>query len=211
MLGTHDLGIFLLASVLLWITPGPDMMYIVARSVAQGRAAGILSVLGIGSGILVHTVFAAVGLSIVLTTSAWAFAVVKVAGAAYLIVLGIRVLRQKVGPRPPDAVPAVAAWTVYRQGVLCNLLNPKVAVFFLAFLPQFVDPGAGRSPLPFLFLGGLFVIGGTLWCLLVALAAAGAGATIRRHATAMAWVERGSGFVYIGLGLNLLRARPHAA
>jgi|SRR6185503_3461136 len=211
MLGTHDLWAFLLASVLLWITPGPDNMYILARSIAQGRRAGIVSALGIGSGVLVHTLAAALGLSAVLAASSWAFLAVKVAGAAYLICLGVAALRRPVAPLVAPTLEIASGWRVYRQGVLSNILNPKVAVFFLAFLPQFVDPGTGWGPLPFLVLGGLFVIGGTLWCVLFALGAATATSTLRRSPRLLVWLERLSGCVYIALGLNLLRSRPQSA
>lgn len=211
MLGTHDLWVFVLASFLLWITAGPDTMYILARSIAQGRAAGVLSVFGISSGILVHTLFAAFGLSIILTTSAWAFTIVKISGAAYLIYLGVQVFRQRIEGHAASDVTAMDAWQVYRQALLCNVLNPKVAIFFLAFLPQFVDPEARLGPLPFLFLGTVFVVGGTLWCLVVSVCAASAATTIRRNSRLMTWLERGSGCVYIGLGLNLLRSKPQAA
>ena len=102
-------------------------------------------------------------------------------------------------------------WQVYRQGVLCNALNPKVAVFFLAFLPQFVDPVATLGPIPFLLLGAVFVVGGTMWCFGVAVCAASATRTIRRNPALMTWLERASGCVYIGLGLNLLRSKPQTA
>ncbi len=209
-LGTHDLPAFMLASFLLWITPGPDTMYILARSIAQGMRAGVLSALGIGCGVLIHTALAAFGLSALLATSASAFQVVKVAGAGYLIYLGVRALRKTGKPATPE-VDAAHPGRIFRQGVLTNALNPKVAIFFLAFLPQFVDPAAGLGPLPFLLLGGLFVSGGTLWCLLVAAGAARATRAIRRHAGLMTWLERLSGVVYIGLGLNLLRSRPQPA
>jgi threonine/homoserine/homoserine lactone efflux protein len=211
MLGTHDFWAFLLASFLLWITPGPDTMYILARSVAQGRRAGALSVLGISSGIVVHTLAAAVGLSALLATSAWAFAVVKLAGAAYLIYLGIQALLTRARPAGAPDVKPMSNWQVYRQGFVCNVLNPKVAVFFLAFLPQFVDPQSGLGPLPFLVLGGVFVFGGTLWCLCVAMSAAGATRAVRRNAGLMVWLERASGCVYVALGLHLLRSRPQPA
>jgi threonine/homoserine/homoserine lactone efflux protein len=210
MLGTHDLPAFLLASFLLWITPGPDTMYILARSIAQGMRAGALSALGIGCGILIHTALAAFGLSALLATSAAAFQVVKVAGAGYLIYLGIRALRTPSQPATPE-VDAADPGRIFRQGVWTNALNPKVAIFFLAFLPQFVDPAAGLGPLPFLLLGGLFVSGGTLWCLLVAAGAARATRAIRQNAAVMTWLERLSGCVYIGLGFNLLRSRPQPA
>jgi threonine/homoserine/homoserine lactone efflux protein len=207
MLGTHDLATFMLASFLLWITPGPDTMYILARSIAQGTRAGVFSVLGISCGILVHTAMAAFGLSALLAASAAAFQALKVAGAGYLIYLGIQAMRRP-GKLATPQVDAAEPGRIFRQGVLTNALNPKVAIFFLAFLPQFVDPTAGLGPLPFLLLGGLFVTGGTLWCLLLAAGAAGATRAIRRNAGVMTWLERLSGCVYIGLGLNLLRSRP---
>src|SRR5215510_10773308 len=129
MAGVHDLWAFLAASFLLWLTPGPDTMYILARSIAQGRRAGLLSALGIGSGILVHTLLAAFGLSAVLATSAWAFAVVKVSGAAYLIYLGLQALRKKIEPLTTPNLSPLSGWRLYRQGVLSNTLNPKVAIF----------------------------------------------------------------------------------
>lgn len=211
MFGVHDLWPFLAASFLLWLTPGPDTMYILTRSIAQGRRAGVLSALGIGTGILIHTLLAAFGLSAILAASAWAFAVVKTAGAVYLIYLGIQALRKKAGSLDaPDLTPT-SGWSIYRQGVLCNTLNPKVAIFFLAFLPQFVDPAGRGGPMPFLFLGAFWVFGGTLWCLGQAVCAAGATRSIRRNPVMMRWLGRLTGCVYVALGLNLLRSRPHSA
>ncbi len=211
MAGIHDLWVFLAASFLLWLTPGPDTMFILARSIAQGRRAGVMSALGIGSGLLIHTLLAAFGLSAILAASAWAFAAVKTAGAVYLIYLGVQVLRKKVGTLAvPDPSP-MGDWRVYRQGVVTNTLNPKVAIFFLAFLPQFVDPAAGRGPMPFLVLGAIFVVGGTLWCLGQAVCAASATRTIRRNPALLGWLERLSGCVYIALGLNLLRSKSQPA
>lgn len=211
MTGIHDLPAFLLASFLLWITPGPDTMFILARSIASGSRSGVLSVLGISTGILVHTAFAAFGLSALLATSAVAFGVLKVAGACYLIVLGVQALRKRSHGLATPEVRATNPWRVYRQGVTTNVLNPKVAIFFLAFLPQFVDSRATPGPVPFLLLGGFFVVGGTLWCLGIALCASLATRAIRSHPQAMVWLERLSGCVYIGLGLNLLRAKPQTA
>jgi threonine/homoserine/homoserine lactone efflux protein len=211
MLGTHDLWAFLAASFLLWLTPGPDTMYILARSIAQGRRAGVMSALGIGSGLLIHTLVAAFGLSAILAASAWAFAVVKTAGAVYLIYLGIQALRKKVGSLDAPDLRPIGSWRVYRQGVLSNTLNPKVAIFFLAFLPQFVDPAGGRGPMPFLVLGAIFVVGGTLWSLGQAVCAASATRSIRRNPALLRWLERLTGCVYIALGLNLLRSKPQPA
>ena len=211
MLGTHDLWAFLAASFLLWLTPGPDTMYILTRSISQGRRAGVMSALGIGSGLLIHTLLAAFGLSAVLATSAWAFAVVKTAGAAYLIYLGLQALRRKVGTLGAPDLSPVGNWRVYRQGVVSNTLNPKVAIFFLALLPQFVDPAAGLGPMPFVFLGAICVIGGTLWSLGQAVCAASATQTIGRNPALLRWLDRFSGCVYIALGLNLLRSKPQPA
>ena len=211
MFGAHDLWAFVAASFLLWLTPGPDTMYILARSIAQGRRAGVMSALGIGSGLLVHTLLAAFGLSAILAASAWAFATVKTAGAMYLIYLGLQALRKKIGRLVAPSLIPIGSWRVYRQGVVSNTLNPKVAIFFLAFLPQFVDAAAGDGPIPFLFLGAIFVVGGTLWSIGQAVCAASATRTIRRNPALLGWLERLSGCVYIALGLNLLRSKPQPA
>ncbi len=208
MFGAHDLWAFVAASFLLWLTPGPDTMYILARSIAQGRRAGVMSALGIGSGLLVHTLLAAFGLSAILAASAWAFAAVKTAGAVYLIYLGLQALRKKIGRLDAPSLIPIGSWRVYRQGVVSNTLNP---IFFLAFLPQFVDAAAGDGPIPFLFLGAIFVVGGTLWSIGQAVCAASATRTIRRNPALLGWLERLSGCVYIALGLNLLRSKPQPA
>lgn len=207
MFGTHNLSAFLLSSFFLWITPGTDTMYILARSISQGRQAGLISVLGISSGILVHTTFAAFGLSAILATSAWAFTTIKIAGAVYLIYLGLQAWLKKSQPLSTPEINSMTSWQIYRQGVITNVLNPKVAIFFLAFLPQFVEPTAGFGALPFLWLGILFVTGGTVWCLLVAGFAAMATNTVRENQQVSGWLERITGCVYIGLGLNLLRSK----
>ena len=147
-------------------------MFILARSIALGLRAGVLSVLGISTGILVHTSFAAFGLSALLATSAVAFSLLRFAGALYLVYLGVQALRKKHHDLVTSEVEAIAPFRLFRQGVMTNVLNPKVAVFFLAFLPQFVDTQAYPGPAPFLLLGVIFVTGGTLWCLGVALCAA---------------------------------------
>jgi threonine/homoserine/homoserine lactone efflux protein len=207
MLGTHDLPTFMLASLLLNVTPGPDTLYIVSRSVSQGRRAGFVSALGISTGCLVHTGLTAFGLSAVLSTSAAAFNTVKIAGALYLIYLGIRALGSR--PAATKDAPTVPrpALALYRQGVMTNVLNPKVALFFLAFLPQFIVPGSGLGPVPFLALGLLFVVQGTLWCVLLVLFASRATEAIRMNGRAALMLERFTGGVFIALGLNLLRTR----
>jgi threonine/homoserine/homoserine lactone efflux protein len=209
MFGIHDFAAFVGAGLLLNISPGPDNLYIVSRSVTQGRRAGLLSALGTGSGCLVHTTAAAFGLSTILALSSLAFDIVKYAGAAYLVYLGVRALVAK--PRDAGLLRidpgSGGSWAVYRQGAVTNILNPKVALFFLAFLPQFIDVHAGYGVLPFLILGGVFVFNGTIWCLLLALAAALAADTLRRIPRLAGALDRASGVVMIALGLNLLRAK----
>jgi threonine/homoserine/homoserine lactone efflux protein len=164
MFGIHDFGLFLTAGILLNLTPGPDTVYILGRSIAQGRAAGVASAFGICVGSIVHTCAAALGLSALLATSGWAFSAVKLAGAAYLIFLGIRTLLQRRADlNLPAHFKQRRAAVAFRQGILTNILNPKVALFFLAFLPQFIDSAAPAKMIAFLFLGLTFVTTGTIW------------------------------------------------
>lgn len=207
MLQAHEFWLFFSASFLLWITPGPDTMYILARTISQGRFAGLLSVLGVSTGILAHTLFAAIGLSALLATSALAFSVVKLLGAAYLIYLGIQAWRSHRKPDTSIGVSAQRSSLLFYQGFLTNLLNPKIAIFFLAFLPQFVAPESANSASIFLFLGGIFVLGGTLWCLLLVAFAASFTKTARSNPRLSQVIGKATGLVYIGLGLNLLRAK----
>lgn len=202
--GTHDLALFVLAGLLLNITPGPDTLYIVARGSVQGLRAGVAAALGIGAGTFVHIGAAAAGLSALLAASATAFTVVKLVGAAYLVYVGISLLRSTgAGAIPSTALPSATLRTVFLQGFLTNVLNPKVALFFLAFLPQFVDANAPSKPLAFLFLGAVFNLNGTLWNLFVAWSAARVGAGLRRSAAVTKWIERciGGFFVYLGVRL----------
>src|SRR5919112_3699123 len=154
----ETLAVFALASLALIAFPGPSVFYILARSFAGGRRAGLVSMLGVETGGLIHVAGATLGLSALLASSAVAFGVVKYAGAAYLVWLGISRLRAK---EPPE-LPPMPDGRVFRQGVLVNVLNPKTALFFLAFLPQFVDPGAGPVAPQMLVLGTLLVAIGTL-------------------------------------------------
>lgn len=205
MLNIHDLSLFVLAGVLLNLTPGPDTLFIVSHAAARGWPAGAMAALGIGAGCLVHVVAAAVGLSALLATSATAFAIVKWLGAAYLVWIGLTML---AGARPALSVatPAAAAAglrTVFVRGALTNALNPKVAMFFVAFLPQFVDSSGSQRALSLLVLGGIFDLTGTLWNLTLAWLAAGAVRRIGAAARAAAWLSRGVGAAFVVLGLRL--------
>jgi len=192
------LGLFLAASAALVAVPGPAVLYIVARTVAHGRRAGLVSMLGIEAGALVHVAAAALGLSALVASSAAAFAVVKYAGAAYLIFLGVQALRRSGSTaRGGGGAPtAPAARRLFRDGMLVNALNPKVAVFFLAFLPQFVDPDGGSVTLQVLVLGTCFIAVAALLDALWALLAAGLG----RRLGVGRGLDRLSAGVYFALG-----------
>jgi threonine/homoserine/homoserine lactone efflux protein len=246
MFGTEHLLLFVVSGLLLNITPGQDTLYIVGRSVSQGRRAGLLSVLGISSGSAVHTVAAAFGLSAILAASSQAFFALKLAGAAYLAYLGLRMILERapatddiapataniapatadIAPATADIAPATAnialatanialatanrvtfaresGWAIFRAGFFTNLLNPKVALFFMAFLPQFVASSAESRVLAFLFLGTIFIVNGTLWCLVLVWGASAVSARLRRHAARGALVKRATGAVFVGLGVRL--------
>ncbi|HEY7512869.1 MAG TPA: LysE family translocator [Vicinamibacteria bacterium] len=202
MIDTTTLGLFVAAAALLLITPGPAVLYIVARSVEQGRAAGIVSVLGIQAGTLVHVAAAAFGVSAVLVSSALAFSVLKYAGAAYLVYLGIRTLTRSEADGEPGVLPRERSLgRVFVQGVVVNVLNPKTAIFFLAFLPQFVDPARGAVAGQVLLLGLVFVSLGAFTDGTWALLAGSAAGFLRNHAGFRRGQRYVAGSVCLGLGI----------
>lgn len=204
MLGIHSLWLFVLSGVLLNVTPGPDTAYIIGRSAQIGWRGGAAAALGISAGCLVHVFAAAIGLSALLAASSVAFTAIKWIGAAYLIYTGIRML---LAPSPAaDAVTVPRAKTlrqVFWQGALTNALNPKVALFFLAFLPQFVDAEAPGKALAFVVLGLIFIGTGTVWNLGMAAFAAKAAGRIRQSGRALVWLNRALGAMFIGLGVRV--------
>jgi threonine/homoserine/homoserine lactone efflux protein len=203
MFDSQALLLFVIAGLVLNFTPGPDLLYITARSLGQGWRAGAASAFGIGAGCLVHTVAAALGISVLLKASPVAYDALRLAGAAYLIWLGVQALRQRAVPNAVDALPPDSLRKVFWQGFVTNVLNPKVALFFLAFLPQFADPARGAFALQVLVLGLIFIFNGLWVCLLVARSAAAMADWARRRAGAMTWIQRGSGALLVGLGLHL--------
>jgi threonine/homoserine/homoserine lactone efflux protein len=197
-----SIGIFAVAAILLLLTPGPAVLYIVARSIEQGRVAGLASVCGIATGTLVHVLAAALGLSALLASSALAFAVVKYAGAVYLIYIGVRRLKRSDAPAAQINLPRRSLGRLYRDGFVVNLLNPKTALFFLAFLPQFVDPSRGAVATQIAFLGLLFTLMGMTSDALYALVAGTAGRWVKRNGRYLRWERYVTGGVFIGLGLT---------
>jgi threonine/homoserine/homoserine lactone efflux protein len=198
-----SIGVFAVAAALLLLTPGPAVLYIVARSLEQGRIAGLASVLGITTGTLVHVMASTLGLSALLASSALAFALVKYAGAGYLIYLGVRrILGRTDTQASPLKLPRRSLGKLYRDGFIVNLLNPKTALFFLAFLPQFVDPTRGAVPSQIAFLGLLFTLMGLTSDALYALVAGSAGLWIKRQGRYLAWERYVTGGVFIGLGVT---------
>jgi len=204
MLGTQHLALFIASGLLLNIAPGPDMLYILGRTASQGWRGGFVAALGIDAGCFVHIAAAGFGLSALLAASATAFTVLKWLGGAYLIWMGIAMLRTHAEAVPVlDAPLPQTLRSVFAQGFLTNSLNPKVALFFLAFLPQFIDPNAAHKALAFVFLGVVFNINGTLWNLLVAGSAAWVTRNVRRSKTIGTWIHRVIGGVFVYLGARL--------
>jgi len=201
----HSLLLFLAAGLALNFTPGPDMLYVAARGASEGRAAGIVSALGIGAGTLVHITLVALGLAALLAAVPVAYTLVQIAGAIYLIYLGVRALRSKSTLSVERLQPA-SLGAIFRQGVITNVLNPKVALFFLAFLPQFVDPARGNPALQVVALGLLFDTTGTLVNLAVAIGSSRAAARLRAGSRAGAALQKLTGVLFIGLGLRLALA-----
>jgi len=194
---------FAAAGFVLLLVPGPAVLYIVGRSVEQGRLAGVVSVLGITTGTLVHVTAAVVGLSALITSSVLAFSIVKYAGAAYLIYIGVRrLLSRGDSPAGPVNLPRRSLWRLYSDGFIVNLLNPKTALFFLAFLPQWVEAAKGGVPSQIAFLGLLFAGMGLFSDGTYALLAGTAGSWMRRRRGFLKAERYVTGGVFIGLGLT---------
>ncbi len=210
MFGIHDLALFVVSGLLLNIMPGPDSLLIMARSATQGWRAGVAAALGIGTGTMVHVLAAAVGLSALLATSAAAFNVVKWVGAAYIVWCGIGLLRARLknqGDAQPASAPAALPYRrIYAQGFLTNVLNPKVALFFLAFVPQFIDADAPNKALAFVILGCIFNVNGMLWCNGLALFTAFASARLQVKPRVALWLSRATGSLFLVLGARLALA-----
>jgi threonine/homoserine/homoserine lactone efflux protein len=208
MLGIHHYWLFIATALVLVITPGQDTFFILGRSLAGGRTAGIAAALGITAGSMIHTLLAALGLSALLATSPSAFIAVKLAGAAYLVYIGVRALMSRSSELADEARAGHdGRWAAFRSGVVTNLLNPKVGLFFLALMPQFIDSASSHKVMAFLALGLTFVTLGVAWCLVLALAAASLRGWILRRPSMATVLNRVAGAMFIALGLKLATTR----
>ena len=206
-LGIQHFGAFVLACIALALTPGLDTFYILARSGREGRTVGVAAVLGINTGCLVHTLAAVLGISAILMTSALAFAALKYLGAAYLVWMGVRMLLAKQSARQPTVTRGRGLGAAFRQGMLTNVLNPKVALFFLAFLPQFVSMQAAHPQWGLAVLGLSFIGVGLVWSMVLAML----GGQVHRLLDARPhfgqWMDRACGTVLLGFGIRLALTR----
>ena len=208
MFGTQDLAIFIVSGLLLNIAPGPDSLFIMTRSAMQGWRAGSIAALGIGSGTLLHIFAAALGVSAIIATSSNAFFVLKCIGAIYLVYVGISLVFSKQKSFKENITSnsksnEMSYRKIYIQGFLTNVLNPKVALFFLAFVPQFISPDAVHKSLAFITLGLIFNFNGMLWCHFLAIATAFASRKIQVSNVAAFWLNRLTGAIFISLGIKL--------
>lgn len=205
MFGIHDLPLFILAGLLLNITPGPDMLYIAGRTASQGFRSGLAAVMGINAGCLVHTLAGAIGFSAILMASAEAFLVVKLVGAAYLVYVGISLLleKQKAATEISSTLPSKTIRQAFWQGFLTNVLNPKVALFFLAFLPQFILSDSSAKPAAFVVLGVIFIINSLFVTIGFAAIVARARTRIQSSSRVALWLNRSCGALFIAIGVKL--------
>ena len=195
---------FLVSALLLNLSPGPDMAYIIAHTAKNGKRAGFAAMFGVWSGAFVHVIFSVLGLSAILATSALAFSIVKWVGAAYLIWLGIQALRSDgAGLFEQSAKKVQSAFSVYRQGILVSILNPKVAIFFLAFLPQFIVVGSGPESMQLLLHGVLIILIAAFIEVPLVIVGSKLSTILKRRPKIGQWLDRSLGVVFVGLGLRL--------
>jgi threonine/homoserine/homoserine lactone efflux protein len=203
MIETHILVVFFTTSVLLALSPGPDNLYVLAQSARNGRSTGFFVTLGLCTGLTGHTTAVAFGLAAILRASALAFTVLKFIGAAYLLYLAWGAFRAAVSAAEEATEPSLSKGTLFRRGIIMNLSNPKVSLFFLAFLPQFADPSRGSMILQLFLLGGVFILATVLVFSLISILAGGLGDKYRESAFAQKVVNRLAGTIFVGLALKL--------
>jgi RhtB (resistance to homoserine/threonine) family protein len=205
MTGIVHFETFLLAGILLNLTPGNDTIFILVKSIGQGKKAGIVSTLGIATGGIGHTMLAAFGLSVIIAKSILLFNIIKYLGAAYLLYMGYQMLTNKTPLATDEIIESKSAnyRKIYRDGFLTNILNPKVALFFIAFLPQFIDPTFRNTVVPFLLLGATFITTGTIWCIILALFASGIFGRLKSNRMVSALISKLCGITLVGLGIKI--------
>ena len=205
MTGIIHFETFLLTGILLNITPGNDTIFILSKSIGEGKKAGIVSALGIGTGSFIHTILAALGLSLIIAKSILLFNIIKYAGATYIIYIGIKMFLDKnqLNTDISDKNEAVNYRKIYRDAIITNVLNPKVALFFIAFLPQFIDPTFKNTVWPFLVLGITFITTGTIWCLILAIFAAAIFSKLKQRKTVSDYIHKICGIALIALGIKV--------
>ena len=203
MMPLDSATVFFAASVLLALAPGPDNIFVLTLSAMHGRRAGLLVTLGLCTGLIGHTFAVTIGVAALFQTSAVAFAALKIAGACYLIYLAWGAFRASATPLQAEAGIKVDGWRLYRKGIVMNLTNPKVSIFFLAFLPQFADPARGHLAAQLVLLGGIFMFGALMVFSGIALLAGSLGRWLNRSARVQRTMNRVAGTIFIGLALKL--------
>ena len=198
-----DIGLFLIASALLAIAPGPDIVYVLTRGITQGKRAGFAAALGFATGVIFHTALAALGIAALIRSSEFAFTLVRYAGAGYLIYLGIRMLASRSAFRLGQDNATLALWTVYKQSVIGNVLNPKVTLFFLSFLPQFINMNAGRIELQMVLLGVLFMLQTVIIFGAIAVFSGAIGDRLRANPAIANRLNLFAGVIFVALGIRV--------
>lgn len=205
MLGIENLGAFILAAIIVVITPGVDTVMVLTRSISKGKTAGLYSALGVSLGLLVHTCAATFGLSQILSKSAMAFSIVKYLGAAYLIYLGYKSFTSKSKPIEikPTETKVTGMKKIFFTALLSDVLNPKIALFFLAFLPQFINSNQINNPVPYLALGSVLFVITLIWCSFLALTGSNVAKLFNKNKNIENWMNKTTGIIFILLGLKI--------
>ncbi|MGV2975307.1 LysE family translocator [Roseibium alexandrii] len=203
MIPLDVLGVFFVAAIALGLAPGPDNIFVLTQSALYGRFAGLVVTLGLCTGLIFHSAAVALGVAAIFQTSALAFTLLKFAGAAYLVYLAVQAFRAGSSKINGNSAPEMSLPALYLRGIIMNVTNPKVAIFFLAFLPQFADPARGSVPFQILIFGGLFIVATILVFGAVALGAGSLGGYLKRSPSAQVWLNRLAGVVFVGLAVRL--------
>ena len=198
-----EIGLFVIASALLAIAPGPDIVYVLTRGITQGRRAGVAAALGFATGVIFHTALAALGIAALIRSSEFAFSLIRYAGAAYLVYLGIRTLMSRSAFQLSSDQSSLALWTVYKQSVIGNVLNPKVTLFFLSFLPQFINLSAGHVELQMVLLGAIFMLQTVVIFGAIALFSGAIGEKLRSNPAIANHLNTFAGIIFIALGIRV--------